>query len=80
MTTDNLSKKIINICKSYVYKISGDEGYVDISNFPKSDRKMFECYKNRTSRWAFASLTMQNDRILGFMNEDFKKYIKKNLK
>jgi len=77
---NKLSEKVLSLCKSYVYKVAGDEGYVDISPSLKSERKIFECYKNRLSRWAFASLTMQDDRILGFMNEDFEKYIKENLK
>ena len=74
-----LSEKILNICKSYIFEKDYLEGYVDVSKFPKSGCKMFECYENRTSRWAFASLTMQGERILGFMNKDFKNYVMKEL-
>jgi len=71
-------KRIVSICSSYVFKKTDGEGYVAISKFPESKRMMFECYKNKTSRFAFASLTMQGDRILGFMDNldgDFKEYI-----
>ena len=74
-----LSEKILNICKSYVFEKTNGEGYVDVSKFPKPKRKMFECYKNKESRWAFASLIMQNDKILGFMSEDFEDYFVKEL-
>jgi len=72
---NNLSEKILNVCKSYVYEKTNGEGYVDISRFPESKRMIFECYKDRKSRWAFACLTMQDDRILGFMNKDFEDYV-----
>jgi len=74
-----LSEKILNLCKSYVYHKTNGKGYVDVSPSLKSERKIFECYKNRESQWAFACLTMQGERILGFMNEDFKKYVKEKL-
>ena len=76
---DKLAEKIDSICSSYVFEKTDGEGYFDVSKFPKSGRKMFECYENRTSRWAFASLTMQDGKILGFMNEDFEDYVMKAL-